>query len=45
MSKAYQISSSDLERYVNSEIAINEKNPLSNWMSLQSALFGSLYLF
>ena len=39
MSKTYQISSSDLEKYIDSEITINKENPLSNWMSLQSQIY------
>ena len=39
MSKTYQISSSDLEIYVDSAEATSEKHPLSNWLSLQSQIY------
>jgi hypothetical protein len=36
MGKTYQITSSDLETYADSELGGTEKNLLTNWMSLQS---------
>ena len=39
MGKTYQITSSDLETYTDSELGAVEKNPLSNWMSLQSQIY------
>lgn len=39
MGKTYQITSSDLETYADSELGSTEKNPLTNWMSLQSQIY------
>lgn len=39
MGKTYQITSSDLETYADSELGATEKNPLTNWMSLQSQIY------
>ena len=39
MSKSHFISSSDLESYIDSNIAGTERHPLSNWMALQSQVY------
>ena len=39
MGKTYQITSSDLETYADSDLGATEKSPLTNWMSLQSQIY------